>query len=315
MPSAEIPAAMDQPLRVSVIIPTYHRPALLLETLESVWAQTVLPDEIIIGDDSKDDETEKLVHAEWLARSPVPIRYFRHRPSLREVKNVDFQYAAATGELLLHLHDDDPIYPRCIELLKAPFIEHPEIIGSFGLQRVIQADGTVVPGSESVNASYFRTPERAGLVDGFMAGATSMFPNNGFMIRREAALQIGYSDQGRAGLATDFYFGYRLGLLGQPFYFVHDFTAKCRLTPQSQSRVADTDNAYRAVKILLEDCRPEQIGPEVTESLRARIPMAITTAAKKKERSLAWTWLLSPYYRHQLLSPRGLKRMLLALAP
>jgi glycosyltransferase involved in cell wall biosynthesis len=302
-------------MTVSVIIPTYHRPKLLQETIESVWAQTVKPDEILIGDDSKDDETEKLVNAELIPKSPIPIRYFHHKPSLREVRNVDFQYNNAKGDLILHLHDDDPIYPKCIELLKPPFEKNTEIVSSFGLQRIIDENGQLLNGSEDVNRAFFRTPERAGIVDGFMAGAVSMFPNNGFMVRRDAALKVGYSDNGRAGLATDFYFGFRLGKLGKPFYFVNEFTALCRLTTNSQSRTVNTDNAYRAVKILLEDCRPDQLTPEIRQSLKDRIPLAITIAARKKERSTALSWLFSSYYRDQMFTPRWIKRLLLSLKP
>jgi len=302
-------------MTVSVIIPTFQRPRLLKETLESVWAQTVKPDEILIGDDSKDDATEKLVSNECLPFSPIPIRYYHHQPSLKEVRNVDFQYSRAKGDLILHLHDDDPIYPRCIEYLKPPFEKHPEIVASFGLQRIINENGLLDAGAEQVNRDYFRTPERAGLVDGFMAGAVCMFPNNGFMVRRDAACSIGYSDQGRAGLATDFYFGFRLGKLGRPFYLVNEYTAMCRITTQSQSRTGDADNAYRAVKILLEDCRPDQITPEVEQSLKNRIPLAITTAARRKERRTALRWLFSKYYRDRMLSARWIKRFCLALIP
>ncbi len=188
-------------------------------------------------------------------------------------------------------------------------------MASFGLQRLINEEGQLVNGSESVNHAYFRTPERAGIVDGFMAGAVSMFPNNGFMVRREVACAVGYSDHGRAGLATDFYFGFRLGKLGKPFYFVNEFTAMCRLTSNSQSRMADTDNAYRAVKILLEDCRPENMTPEIQRSLKDRIPLAITTAARKKDRRNALRWLFSEYYRGQMFTPRWVKRFLLSLKP
>lgn len=300
---------------ISVIIPTFKRPLLLTETIESVWTQTVLPDEIIIGDDSPDDETERMVNEELIPRSRVPIRYFHHRPSLREVRNVDFQYAQAKGDILLHLHDDDPIYPRCIELLKPPFSESPDIIASFGLQRIIDPHGKVIPGTDGMNADFYRTPERAGKVDGMMAGATRMFPNNGFMVLREAACRVGYSDNGRAGLATDFYFGFRLGQLGKPFFFVNDFTAKVRLTENSQARMAHSDNSYQNVKILLEDCLPAQIGPEIRESLRNLMPLAITIAVKKGDRASALRWLFSPYYRSQMLTPRWIKRLCLALRP
>lgn len=293
---------------VSVIIPTYQRRALLLETIESVWAQTVLPEEIIIGDDSKDDQTENFVNEVIIPRSPVPITYFHHKPSLKEVKNVDFQYQHSTCDLILHLHDDDPILPRCIELLKLPFENNEEIIASFGLQKIIEADGKMINNPGGINKAYFRTSDRAGLVDGFMAGAVSMFPNNGFMVKRTAALSIGYDDNGKAGLATDFYFGFRLGQLRKPFFFVNEYTALCRLTPDSQSRSGLADNCYRTVKILLKDCTAEELDTEIKQTLKDKMPLAISYAAVN-DKGQAMKWLFSRYYMHHFLSPRWFKRL------
>jgi glycosyltransferase involved in cell wall biosynthesis len=303
-------------MKISVIIPTYQRPKFLKETLESVWAQTVLPDEIIIGDDSKDDLTENLVINQLIKISPVPIRYFHHKPSLLEVKNVDFQYLQAIGDLVLHLHDDDPIYPNCIEDLKKPFLNNNEIIASFGLQRMIYEDGSLCENAENVNEFYFRTADRAGIVDPFIAGTTAMFPNNGFLVRRDYAISIGYSDRGRAGKATDFYFGFRLGQLGLPFYFVYEYTASCRIVLESQSRQSGADNSFRRLKILFEDCNYEQLLiPEINNSIKNIIPIAITCAAKQNHKLTALKWLISKYYRNNILSPRGIKKLLLIINP
>jgi len=303
-------------MKISVIIPTYQRPGFLKETLESVWAQSVLPNEIIIGDDSKDDLTENLVNNDLIKISPVPIRYFHHKPSLLEVKNVDFQYLQAKGDLVLHLHDDDPIYPNCIEDLRKPFLSNNEIIASFGLQRMINEDGSLSENAEKVNEYYFRTADRAGIVDPFIAGATSMFPNNGFLVRRDSVVSIGYSDQGRAGKATDFYFGFRLGQLGQPFYFVNEFTASCRIVLESQSRQTGADNSFRRLRILLEDCNNDQLSiPEINSSIKNIIPIAITCAAKQKHKLTALKWLFSKYYIAKILTPRGIKKLLLIINP
>jgi glycosyltransferase involved in cell wall biosynthesis len=302
-------------MKVSVIIPTYKRPDFLKETIESIWKQTVLPDEIIIGDDSDDNLTDDLVNNILIPISPIPIQYFHHKPSLREARNVDFQYKNASYELVLHLHDDDPIYPRCIEFLKAPFLKHPEIIASFGLQRMINEDGSYVVNPEHVNSVYFRTPERVGIVDGFMAGAVSMIPNNGFIVKREAVLSIGYNDNGRAGKAVDFYFGFRLGKLGKPFFFVNEYTSLCRIVLGSESRGAFSDNAFRSVIILLEDCKSEDFTPELVQQIRNTMPIAITTAIKLKNRKLAIKWLFSKYYRDKIFTLRGFKRILLIINP
>lgn len=298
-------------MNISVIIPTYKRPGLLKETLDSCFLQSHLPDEILIGDDSPDDETEILVKEQILPRSPVPIRYFHHKPLLQESANVDFLYAQSRGEKILHLHDDDPIYPKCIEYLLEPFERNPEIIASFGLQHLLADDGTLLPEHlQDLNEAFFRTPEREGLVDPFFAGAVSMFPNNAFLIDAKMARKVAYADGGRAGLASDFYFGFRLGQQKRPFYFVNKYTAKVRCTKNSLSRVKLADNSFRSLKILLEDIKPEQFTPEIEQSISYRIRGAIMVASRNGNRALARKWYFSKYHRPYIFSLGGLKRFI-----
>jgi glycosyltransferase involved in cell wall biosynthesis len=298
-------------MNVSVIIPTYKRPGLLEETLDSCFSQTRLPDEILIGDDSPDDLTEKRVNEHIIPRSPVPIRYFHHKPSLKEVANVDFLYARSKGKRILHLHDDDPLYPNCLEVLAEPFERNPDIVASFGLQHLIAEDGSLLPNNrQGVNKDYFRVPEREGVVDPFVAGAVSMFPNNAFLVDAETARRVGYSDGGRAGLATDFYFGFRLGLQKRPFYFVPQYTAMVRLHRNSQSQAHMADNAFRCFKILSEDIKPEQMTLEIEKSLSDRIRGAILVASQNGNRALAWQWYFSKYHRPYILTIGGLHRFI-----
>lgn len=299
-------------MKISVLIPTYQRPIFLREAIESVLTQTSLPDEIIIGDDSNDLETELMIREVILSTS-VPIRYYHHRPSLKQTKNVDFLFKKSECDLLLLLHDDDLLFPRCLELLKKTLEENPEAVASFGNQVLIDENSNYIKDSESINEAYFRTPERVGLVDGFTAGAVSMFPNNGFLIRREDALSVGYNDDGRAGHAVDFYFGFCLGKLHKPFVYVNEFTAKYRITTDSVSNTGDSNLSYSVIKILFEDLSSHDITPEIKQSIENRLPIAITIAINIKDRKNALKWILSPYYRRKIFTPRGIKRIMLLL--
>lgn len=51
---------------VSILIPTYNRPHYFKIALESALAQTYSNIEIIVGDDSTNNETEKLIYRDYL---------------------------------------------------------------------------------------------------------------------------------------------------------------------------------------------------------------------------------------------------------
>ncbi|HEX8357952.1 MAG TPA: hypothetical protein VF610_11085, partial [Segetibacter sp.] len=55
--------------------------------------------------------------------------------------------------------------------------------------------------------------------------------------------------------------------------------------------------------------------PELEESLKSRMPIAISIAARLKDRKNAFKWLFSKYYRGRLLTPRGIKRILQSINP
>ena len=59
-------------MKTSLIISTYNRPDALALCLESVKRQTLLPDEVIVGDDGSRDETKQLIER-FQKDFPVPL--------------------------------------------------------------------------------------------------------------------------------------------------------------------------------------------------------------------------------------------------
>lgn len=99
----------DDPLRISVVIPTYNRAHLIADALASVAAQTVAVDEILVIDDGSTDETAKRV-AEW-SKANVPVLYFRQENSGGNVaRNLGIQ--KATGDVIAFLDSDDLWQPE-----------------------------------------------------------------------------------------------------------------------------------------------------------------------------------------------------------
>ena len=127
------------PNLVSTIIPVKNRPALIVEAVESVIAQTHRPIEIIVVDDGSTDNTADVVrslvqkypgevillHQEMPGRGPGPVRETGRR--------------AAKGEFLQYLDSDDLLLPKKFELQIAALRANPGADIAYGLSRDFKA--------------------------------------------------------------------------------------------------------------------------------------------------------------------------------
>lgn len=108
------------PPRVSVVLPTHNRPALLCEALDSVRDQTWSDWEVLIVDDASTPAV-----APDLA--DARIRILRHDTAQggAAAKNTGIQNAR--GDILAFLDDDDCYAPRYLERALDVLDRHPEI--------------------------------------------------------------------------------------------------------------------------------------------------------------------------------------------
>ncbi|QJD80123.1 glycosyltransferase family 2 protein [Spirosoma rhododendri] len=295
---------------VSIVIPTYNRPALLAEAIRSCLDQTYPPSELIVGDDSPGDESRQVVEAMQVTTS-IPIRHIHNKPSLRQVANVNRLFDAATGDKTMLLHDDDLLLPEALETLVNVFRKHDKVAVAFGKQYLIDQTGQIdYASSEIFNRDFYRIPPYEGVnMTPFEAGISQQFPNNGYLIDTAIIRQIQYTNE--SGDACDFDFGYRIGAAGHRTYFVDSYLGKYRLHNQSISHSRASNPAYHAYKLLVEAAPETQLGKSIRAiRLRERAPIAITEALLMGDRRQAMSILFGPWYRSRLLTPRGIKRVL-----
>ena len=118
----ESPAMSQLTARVSVIIPSYNRSAMLQEALSSVLGQTVLPAEIIIVDDTSVPPVSLPS-----SRNGVPLQLLRHEYTRGGAASKSTGAQAARNELLAFLDDDDLWAPTYLEHATSLLARHEDI--------------------------------------------------------------------------------------------------------------------------------------------------------------------------------------------
>jgi len=92
--------------KVTIMIPTYNQSEYIEQAINSALGQSYKNLEVIISDDSTDNQTEKVIKEKYLSDSR--IKYFHNIPSLGRVGNYHkVLYDRATGDYVLNLDGDD----------------------------------------------------------------------------------------------------------------------------------------------------------------------------------------------------------------
>ena len=116
-------------MRFSVVIPTFGRPELLEETLETLYVCDPPPEEILVVDGHPELQAQP-VTAQFSAR-PVPpeLHYLTNEPSPTAQRNVGID--AATGDVVVFADDDTSFGPDVFAVLGEAYGD-PSVVGVTG---------------------------------------------------------------------------------------------------------------------------------------------------------------------------------------
>jgi|SRR5690606_5263855 len=109
---------------VSVVIPAYNVENTIIETIESVSAQSYRNVQTIVIDDGSTDNTLETVRT-FISDKPSMVIYTKQNEGLAATRNYGVQYVE--GEYLLFLDGDDLIDSEFIELCIAVCKSKPEV--------------------------------------------------------------------------------------------------------------------------------------------------------------------------------------------
>ena len=127
----------EQPL-VSVIIPVYNGARFLRACLESVFAQTYRPFEVIVVDDGSVDDSGRI------AQSFPEVRYIQQaNQGVAAARNKGLE--AARGEFYAFLDQDDLWKPEKLKLQIEYLQSHPEIGYTLTQQQFFLEPGATLP--------------------------------------------------------------------------------------------------------------------------------------------------------------------------
>jgi glycosyltransferase involved in cell wall biosynthesis len=306
---------------ISIGIPTYHRPALLKEAIESCFMQGHRPLEIVIGDDSRNDETQALVGG-LQAPDGVNIAYLRNAPALGQSGNVNSLFARAAGPRFMLLHDDDLLCADGLGALLRAWSAFPGARCVYGMQYVIDPAGAILDGeTEALNQRFHRTASRLGRqASGFVAGLQQQMPNNAYLIETELARAVGYrreSDVGRLSVDADFAIRVGMAVADGAFVLIDDFVSKYRLSTTSIMRSTEHNHGQHLFFAYVEGLRTRSAAEEEAKQgmLRRMGLGASLDAAMAGQRAQGLRILLSRHYPKPMLSRWTMLRLLCLASP
>lgn len=118
-------------MKFSLIICTYRRPAPLINLLESVQEQLLVPDEILIIDGSPNDNTKKALQDKFYSN----LKYFKvdvEDRGLTKQRNYGIQKVTETSEIVCFLDDDIVLTSEYFQNLISTYSKNPNALGVGG---------------------------------------------------------------------------------------------------------------------------------------------------------------------------------------
>lgn len=158
---------MTTPPRVSVVVPAYNNAAYIVETVDSILAQTYPDFELIVADHSSTDATPDLL-ARYAGHPRV--RLLTTEAGGGAERNWNRATEAATGELVKLVCGDDVIYPDCLADQVATFDRYGDaLVMTSSARDIVDASGKpivkahglagldgLVPGREAIRLAVRR---------------------------------------------------------------------------------------------------------------------------------------------------------------
>ena len=173
---------------ITTIIPTYRRPQLLKQAINSVLKQTYPYFQVCVYDNASGDDTASVV-AE-IAKSDPRVKYYCHSENVGAGNNFQYGLEHVETPFFSFLSDDDLLLPEFYEAALAGFENHPDAV--FSVTNIIHVgkQGNILGMTlEKWTPGFYRPPD--GLMATLEHGASAW---TGILFRKEVTEKVGLLD-------------------------------------------------------------------------------------------------------------------------
>jgi glycosyltransferase involved in cell wall biosynthesis len=162
---------------ISVCIPTYNQTIYLMKTISSVFSQKGVTYEVIVSDDSTNNEVFYLV--ESLIKSGKEIRYYRNNPNLGSPENWNFALDKAKGEFIKIMHHDEWfITENALSKMLEKCITNPDLLVVSSSLLIDRGVDRIFKATNHQLRKIHQEPERLILGNVFGSPSAVMFSKN-----------------------------------------------------------------------------------------------------------------------------------------
>lgn len=207
---------------VTVFVPTYNRPDMIRESIDSALAQTYEDFVVLVGDNGGSPLTEGIVRSYDDPR----VRYVRHEENLGGMGNWLELIRLADTPLVASLHDDDTWHPTFLERAVPPMLADPDISMAFCDFWCVDDNGrtltehtewlTAHNGRDQLAPGRFLGDRQEGLRMVVLHGAPQ--PAYAAVLRRQAVLDTEFPTE--IDPVYDLWLSYHILRRGEGFYYL-----------------------------------------------------------------------------------------------
>lgn len=171
----------------SVVIATYNGEKYIIEQLNSILNQSIMPDEIIIVDDCSSDKTCEVIEGYMKKNSSCQIKFYRNEKNLGYAKNFWKALHYATGKYIFLCDQDDIWENEKIEKIIKIFSENKKIMALNTNYELINENGDVI--NDRTKLKRFKNDEIV-KIDVFNFLKSPRYPGMSLTVRKELIHEV-----------------------------------------------------------------------------------------------------------------------------